>query len=237
MVACMGNGVETDNARNPQIAVFKYKVKQYMDAGGDAMFQHNHGYLVDDSVVVEIGGNKGVFAQKLLEKYNIKEMHIIEPVRPMVEKLRTLFDNRAFIHAFAIGIESGEIRMAYRSNTDAAAMVLKDGQTLADIGFRSGTVDTVPVKTFRDAWHTMGLGTVDLLNINIEGAEYAVMEALVLSGVQSQIRNIQVQFHTHSGIKVEDRNHMRCKLKAILSLTHELVYSFDWVWEQWRLKR
>ena len=27
----------------------------------------------------------------------------------------------------------------------------------------------------------------------------------------------------------------RCRMQAILSKTHYLVYNFDWVWEQWRL--
>ena len=42
---------------------------RYIDAGGDAAFQHSHSYLGANSVVVEIGGNKGIFAQTIVDRY------------------------------------------------------------------------------------------------------------------------------------------------------------------------
>lgn len=81
-----------------------------------------------------------------------------------------------------------------------------------------------------------GLQVVDLLNMNIEGIEFELMDALLASGKQRKIRNLQIQFHVHAGVQVDDKIGKRCKFHAILQETHELVYNFPWVWEQWSLR-
>ena len=41
------------------------------------------------------------------------------------------------------------------------------------------------------AWSAMKLKIVDLININIEGIEFDLVQALLDSGVQTKIRNIR----------------------------------------------
>ena len=41
------------------------------------------------------------------------------------------------------------------------------------------------------AWSAMKLQNVDLININIEGIEFDLVQALLDSGVQSKIRNLR----------------------------------------------
>ena len=55
----------------------------------------------------------------------------------------------------------------------------------------AATVEEVPVKTFVMAWSAMKLQNVDLININIEGIEFDLVQALLDSGVQSKIRNLR----------------------------------------------
>eukprot|EP00040_Diaphanoeca_grandis_P044485 m.271047 g.271047 ORF g.271047 m.271047 type:complete len:354 (+) comp93304_c0_seq1:109-1170(+) len=218
-------------------AVFDFAVEQFIRGGGDELFQHSHDYLDETSTVVEIGGNKGVFVAKLLSRYKLKAMHVIEPVTPMVVKLKQRFANNpeVHIHQFALAKTEGNIRMAYRSMNDAAAKFLQPNETL-DRGWQEATIETVPMKTFHTALEDMGVSDITLMNVNIEGVEYELLDALLTSGTHTRIRNIQVQFHVHAGIDVDDRPMKRCRMRKILSRTHELVYNFDWVWEQWSLK-
>jgi FkbM family methyltransferase len=200
-------------------------------------FQHNHQYLSSESVVVEIGGNKGVFAQKMVDLYHPGALHVIEPVTPMVKKLKVRFAQHpeVHIHQFALAKAAGEMRMAYRSETDAAAKVIPPGQP-PERGWEGATVETVSLLTFNQAWTRMGLTTVDLMNINIEGVEFQLVDALLASGAQARIRNLQIQFHVHAGIEVANKTALRCGFHRVLRQTHELVYNFDWVWEQWVLR-
>ena len=179
----------------------------------------------------------GVFTQKMVDLWKVGAMHVIEPVTPMVNALRQRFkaNPEVKLHQFALAKESGEMRMAYRSPTDAAAKIYPPGQPL-DKGWEDATVEKVKLLTFDQAWEVMGLHVVDLLNMNIEGIEFELMDALLTSGKQRKIRNLQIQFHVHAGVEVEDKIGKRCKFHAILRETHELVYNFPWVWEQWSLR-
>lgn len=212
-------------------------LSRYAAGGHDSLFQHNHKYLGSSSVVVEIGGNKGIFAQKIVDRYHPGAVHVIEPVSPMVKALTARFakNPEVKIHQFALAREGGEMRMAYRSQTDAAAKILRPGQPL-DKGWEGATVETVPLLTFDSAWQRMGVEMVDLMNINIEGIEFELVDALLQAGMQKKIRNIQIQFHVHAGVEVPDKIGKRCGFHKILRETHDLVYNFDWVWEQWVLR-
>eukprot|EP00041_Stephanoeca_diplocostata_P013923 m.249157 g.249157 ORF g.249157 m.249157 type:complete len:306 (+) comp19515_c0_seq5:204-1121(+) len=216
---------------------YDFNVAQYLEGGGDDVFQHSHDYLGIHSVIVEIGGNKGIFANTIHTKYNPKELHVIEPVTPMYVKLQERFQTSpaVMLHKFALSRTGGSIKMAYRTGNDAAAKFFPAGTKL-DRGWEKATVEDVELKTFSDAWQAMGLDTVDLMNINIEGAEFEVVEALLAANMQGNIKNLQIQFHAHAGIDVDDRIGKRCEFHKILRRTHELVYNFDWVWEQWTLK-
>ena len=62
---------------------------------------------------------------------------------------------------------------------------------------------------------------IDLLKINIEGAEYDLLEDMIKKNLVSKCNNIQVQFHTFiSGYK--ERYEL---IKYGLSQTHELTWN------------
>ena len=73
----------------------------------------------------------------------------------------------------------------------------------------------------------------DLLKLNIEGGEYAVLNRLIFSGDINKINNIQVQFHKIKKSSSEDRlNIVRSPRK-----THTRSWYFPWVWENWEIKK
>lgn len=51
------------------------------------------------------------------------------------------------------------------------------------------------MKAADEALAELGITYVDLLKLNIEGAEYGVISRLSEAGMISSIKNIQVQFH------------------------------------------
>ena len=70
-------------------------------------------------------------------------------------------------------------------------MLPPDGKL--DRGWEGATVEAVAVLTFNDAWKRMGVGMVDLVNVNIEGVEFELIDALLSSGAHTKIRNLQVR--------------------------------------------
>ena len=77
-----------------------------------------------------------------------------------------------------------------------------------------------------------GIAHIDLMKINIEGAEYEVLQHLIDSGLIGRITNVQVQFHDC----VPFARARRASIRRQLEHTHELTYDFSFVWENWRLK-
>jgi predicted GTPase len=73
---------------------------------------------------------------------------------------------------------------------------------------------------------------IDLMKINVEGAEYQILEELIDTKNISKIKNLQVQFHLFD----EEENNNYNNLVQKLSETHELSWRFPFVWENWKLK-
>jgi FkbM family methyltransferase len=73
---------------------------------------------------------------------------------------------------------------------------------------------------------------IDLLKINIEGAEYDVLNHIIGAGLHNQIKNIQVQFHQIAGVPFELwYDEIADKLKK----THSLTWQYPYCWENWKI--
>jgi hypothetical protein len=73
---------------------------------------------------------------------------------------------------------------------------------------------------------------IDLIKINIEGAEYDLLDQLLESELHEIITNIQIQFHDFIPFAETRRDAIREKLAR----THELCWDYPFVWESWELK-
>ena len=67
------------------------------------------------------------------------------------------------------------------------------------------------------------------MEINIEGAEYVVLERILSAQVVSNIEILLIQFHNF-GLEQELN---RAEIRMNLSKSHKLTYCYDWVWELW----
>lgn len=74
---------------------------------------------------------------------------------------------------------------------------------------------------------------VDLLKINIEGAEYDVLQHIIGAGLHTRIKNIQVQFHQVRGLPFE---RWYKEIADKLSETHSLTWRYPYCWENWQIK-
>lgn len=70
------------------------------------------------------------------------------------------------------------------------------------------------------------------MKINIEGAEYDLMEWIISEGLVKKIENIQIQFHDF----IENAEARMVNIQNLLGRTHYLTYLYRFVWENWKLK-
>jgi FkbM family methyltransferase len=73
---------------------------------------------------------------------------------------------------------------------------------------------------------------IDLLKVNIEGAEYDVLQHIIGAGLHTRIKNIQVQFHQIEGVPY---GLWYEQLSKDLNKTHSLTWHYPFCWENWQL--
>ena len=76
------------------------------------------------------------------------------------------------------------------------------------------------------------INKIDLMEMNIEGAEYDLLDYMIKSDIHKKIRNIQIQFHKN----VKGYKQRRESIREELKKTHQLIYDFDFIMENWRIK-
>ena len=77
------------------------------------------------------------------------------------------------------------------------------------------------------------LKKIDVIKINIEGAEFDLLNEVIKKNYQTKFDNIQVQFHK----MFDDSHEKRDIIRKKLSETHQLTYDYTFVWENWKIKK
>jgi FkbM family methyltransferase len=181
----------------------------------------NSYYSIDnldkDSLVIDAGGYLGDFTAKL--GYNCNVI-IFEPVPEFFEYCKERFkvNPHIKIECFGLGTRDGVSKLYVR----------KDASSFYKKWKWAGSSDSITANTIQLSKYIKGFPKVDLLKLNIEGAEYDVLDDLAENKQVSKIKTILVQFHAISGFRI------RYKMsQKILSETHQKTRG-NFKWETWK---
>ena len=174
--------------------------------------------LTPDSVVIDVGGYVGDFAHQINSLYG-STVHMFEPVPAFYARCVQRFTSNPKIHLHCYGLGSDAGTFPISDDADASSL-------FASI---KSSIFNVEVRPIVDSFEALGITSVDLLKLNIEGGEYQVLPALIEAGWLPRIRWIQVQFHTCGDDYVGARNAI---LRA-LEKTHRQTWCYKFVWENW----
>ena len=96
-----------------------------------------------------------------------------------------------------------------------------------------GTTTKVPVRQASELFaERYGKRQIDLLKINIEGAEYDVLPDLINNWDFSRVNHFLVQFHN----SVPGYSEKREACRKLISKTHEMKWNYDYLFESWKRK-
>lgn len=166
--------------------------------------------LSPDDVVIDIGAYRGEWAEQILERYGCR-LVVVEPTDNITQ------------HAAFAGTE-----------------VINKAAWLFDGRLRFGGAYYY-TSAFEDPTHEYECFDVNsllrrfdeiaLVKMNIEGAEYDLLEHMWREGTLNRIDNLQVQFHLIEDEDSETRYEITAKM---LSETHSLTWQHPFCWENWR---
>jgi FkbM family methyltransferase len=168
-------------------------------------------------VVVVLGGYIGDSASHYSKNLGC-HIHIYEPIDQFYRLLLSRFEGKKNIRIFNFAISSADGIILMNVEGEKTGQ-FNDSKTSVEVQAKdiSGVIEK--------------LGTVDLLESNIEGGEYSVLMKLIETGDISKIKVLQVQFHNFGALNEVDRSKIRFELYK----THKLIFSYEWVWERWEL--
>jgi len=209
--------------RNARLYILRDKFllahKKWVRDHGDTTLRLDYD-LNSDSVVFDLGGYKGDFADAIYKKYDCY-IYIFEPVKSYYNSICKRFRDFEKIKVFNFGLSDKEGQLVINLSDDGSS-IYKAG----------GGKETVNVKDIRSFLSSQNIPQVDLMKINIEGGEFEVLPALINSGLINIFSDIQVQFHNFIKDAVQQRRNIRSNLIS----THYLTYDYWFIWENWKKK-
>jgi len=193
---------------------------RWNDVRGDDTHRLNY-TLNENSIVFDVGGYEGWFADKIFNKYN-SNIYVFEPVTEFYEKIKNRFNGNEKIKVFHFGLGAKTESIEMSLDTDGSSHVSNE----------SSKKEIVQIKSIVEFLSENNLNDIDLIKINIEAAEFDLLDNIIKESKASCFKNIQVQFHTFIPDCVERRN----KIRKHLSETHKTTYDYEFIWENWKLK-
>jgi FkbM family methyltransferase len=147
--------------------------------------------------MVDMGANKGEFTKAFLKKHPAAKIVMIEPDPFLAKQLTAEFSGRerggvSIINA-AIGVKESEGVPFYLSENPEASSLNKE-LAAAHTPKEGHNEITVRMTTLKEICSLYGLKKIDLLKMDIEGAEWELIEGLTKEDYK-RIEQITVEFH------------------------------------------
>ena len=197
------------------------RVAPWFKVKGDETLRQNYP-LHETSVVLDVGSYEGDFAATMSEKYNCF-VHAFEPVPAFYKIIKQRFKNndKVIIHNMGLSHMTKKERISLMDK--ASSVFVKSSNSVS-----------IQLKNITEFLEENHIQKVDLIKLNIEGGEYNLLEALIEQKKITCFENIQVQFHDFVIPNAKERMN---KIQQTLSETHFITYQFEFVWENWQLKK
>ena len=175
-----------------------------------------------DSVVVDVGAFTGAWAKHMVDRYD-PVIYAFEPNPNSFSQLQRKMASNPKLHAMPYGLGDEDVMVEF---------TLKGlGSSMCDE--RSAHSDTpriqVEIAAVDRIWDELKLGQVDLMKINIEGAEFPLFDKMIKADLLNKVDCYMIQFHEwHPGAYSKRR-----RIREELSKTHRLEWEYYFVWEKW----
>ena len=181
------------------------------------------GLISKDPVFFDLGAFKGNWSQEMLSRFGgISHMFEIHP--ELLEKLNITFakEDNAHVHPFGLGPKNEQIKLALY--TDGEGFSLSRAR-------QSGQDVCVEIKSFSDFVDENKIENIDVCKINIEGAEYDLLEKMIENKTHLKCKNIQVEFHRQ--YPIPDWFNRYNVIRAELLKTHVPTLDYYFSWQNW----
>lgn len=191
----------------------------YVDGNSKHLLDHK---LTPNSIVFEIGGYTGVFTEELRNKFDCI-VYVFEPVNKFFKVLESKFKEDPKVRLFNHGLSDLSKNETINLQGDASSTILSKAGTEEEI-------QLIDINEF--LINHPEVTDIDLVNMNIEGGEYALLQRMIDMKLINRVQSLQVQFHNYFPEAKEKRLDLIKKLEE----SHIHYFSLPFIWDQFKLK-
>ena len=188
--------------------------------------------LTKDSIVVDIGAYVGEYCEKLSNKCQCK-IYAYEPIEEYYNKIIEMVESDPLMsnvipHKLGVSNITGKEDIIISNSGSSFERYNKS------IKGSKITIETIDVaELIESILEENKREEIDLVKINIEGAEFDLFPKLFKREMMSKIKNIHVQFHAFA----DDSYIKYLKIKQDMAKTHDVILDSLWKWTFWKRKK
>lgn len=184
---------------------------------GDETLMLDH-QLDSNSHVIELGGFKGVWVSQIVEKFD-PYIYIFEPVQEYYDFLCEKYKENKKIKIYKFGVSNKTDNINISLIGDSSSIVS-----------HSDKFESINIISFDKMIDMLNLKIIDLIQINIEGSEYDLLEYALINNYLNNIKKILIQFHTN----VCDCQSRRDSIQSDLRKNgFTKLFDYPFIWEGW----
>lgn len=174
--------------------------------------------LDETSTVFDVGAFDGSWSKALWEKAR-PTIYAFEPAPNPFRRATEALADADRIHVLEYGLGARDETLSLGLSAAGSSL------------FAEGTIGSTPVEV-RDVvgvLEELGLERLDVIKLNIEGAEYDLLDRLAATGWLDRIDTVLVQFHEWH----PHAYRRRWQIRRALAAAHVEAWCHPWVWECW----
>ena len=172
-----------------------------------------------EDLVIDGGGYVGEWTDAVLCRYGCR-MLVFEALPSYASALMDRYRRNARVEIQPV---------ALASRYEESKMAIDGESSSLFVARTSREAERVQLIDFADFVVERNLLDVSCMMLNIEGAEYEVLERLMQAGLLQRFRCLLIQFHRVA----PDADVRRRAIQSELSRSHKKVFDFPFVWERW----
>ena len=184
--------------------------------------------LGEQSMVLDLGAYVGNFSTHVVQKFGCTSI-AFEPMPQAFAQIPEAWKyetSRITAFPYGVGAKTERVRMAFTNDSSSQFTP------------HSAADPEVLIRDVVEVFDELDIGNVDLMKINIEGGEYALLERMDEAGMLARVRFLQIQFHS-CGAGPQGCVKHRLAIRETLDKTHREQWCWDhcwpgvWTWESW----
>lgn len=181
--------------------------------------------LGPDDLAVDVGAFEGKWSREVTARTPCR-IDAFELSPEFFGVLHEVAEDIDGMRVFEYGL-GGSNETVQISRNHLGSSVFETPRTTADTEWLEGQLRDVA-----QVWDELGWDRIAVLKLNIEGGEYDLLDRLIETGLIARVDCLFVQFHEW----IPDAYPRRRAIRRALRATHDVQWSYDWVWEKWQRK-